>query len=136
MKEYPYNQYEKNKSTLYKMLADGASEEKIKPLFCQVAKECSGGVFDKLVEYFKFDMAREMIENGYDISQSSYLLSDMVKDDRYTETEFARAAFLIENGADVNATATRGTPIFYAIRWGNLKSVKLLLDTLPAHLRN
>ena len=74
-------------------------------------------------------MAREMIENGYDISKSSYLLSDMVEDDRhYTDTEFTRAVFLIENGADVNGKALRGTPIFHAIIWGNLKSVKLLLD--------
>lgn len=74
-------------------------------------------------------MAREIIENGYDISESSSLLSDMVKEDGYnTDTEFTRAVFLIENGADVNAKTIRGTPIFYAIRWGNIKSVKLLLD--------
>ena len=129
IKEYPDNQFEKNQSKLYEMLADGAPDEKIKPLAEKVAKKCSGCVFDKLVEYFKFDMAREMIENGYDISKSSYLLSDMVKDDRhYTGTEFTRAVFLIENGADVNGKALRGTPIFHAIIWGNLKSVKLLLD--------
>lgn len=53
----------------------------------------------------------------------------MVKEDGYnTDTEFTRAVFLIENGADVNAKTIRGTPIFYAIGWGNLKSVKLLLD--------
>ena len=113
---------------LYKMLADGASDEKIKPLAEKVAKKCSGCAFDKLVTYFKFDMAREMIENGYDISKSSYLLSHMVEEDCYTDPEFTRAVFLIENGADVNGKALRGTPIFHAIGWGNLKSVKLLLD--------
>lgn len=128
IKEYPYNQSAKNRSKLYEMLADGAPDEKIKPLAEKVAKEYRGHVFDKLVEYFKFDMAREMIENGYDISKSSYLLSDMVEDDRHTDTEFTRAVFLIENGADVNGKARRGTPIFYALRRRSLKSVKLLLD--------
>lgn len=81
------------------MLADGAPDEKIKPLAEKVTKKCSGCVFDKLVEYFKFDMAREMIENGYDISKSSYLLSDMVEDDRhYTNTEFTRAVFVLKTG--------------------------------------
>ena len=35
---------------------------------------------------------------------------------------------MIGIGADVNGKALRGTPIFHAIIWGNLKSVKLLLD--------
>lgn len=137
IKEYPYNQFAKNRSKLYKMLADGAPDEKIKPLAEKVAKKYSKCVFDELVKYFKFDMAREMIENGYDISESSYLLSDMVEEDCYTDTEFTRAVFLIENGADVNGKALRGTPIFHAIGWGNLKSVKLLLDNgADVNIRN
>ncbi len=129
IKEYPDNQFEKNQSKLNKMLADGAPDEKIKPLAEKVAKKYRGHVFDELVKYFKFDMAREMIENGYDISKSSYLLSDMVEEGRlHTDPEFTRAVFRIENGADVNAKAHRGTPIFHAIIWGSLKSVKLLLD--------
>lgn len=125
IKESPY----KNRARLYKMLEDGAPDEKIKPLAGKAAKGCSGCVFEQLVRYFKFDMAREILENGYDISESSSLLSDMVKEDDYnTDTEFTRAVFLIENGADVNAKTIRGTPIFHAIGWGNLKSVKLLLD--------
>lgn len=122
-------QDERNRFKLDKMLAYGAPDEKIKPLAEKAVKGCSGCVFEQLVRYFKFDMAREILENGYDISESSSLLSDMVKEDGYnTDTEFTRAVFLIENGADVNAKTIRGTPIFYAIRWGNLKSVKLLLD--------
>lgn len=128
IKEYPYNQSMKNRSKLDEMLADGAPDEKIKPLAEKVAKKYSDSVFDKLVKYLKFDMAREMIENGYHISESSYLLSYMVEEDRYTDPEFTRAVFLIENGADVNGKARRGIPIFHAIIWGNLKSVKLLLD--------
>lgn len=125
IKEYPY----KNGARMYKMLEDGAPDEKIKPLAEKAAKGCSGCVFEQLVRYFKFDMAREILENGYDISESSSLLSDMVEEeDGCTDTEFTRAVFLIENGADVNAKTIRGTPIFYAIGWGNLKSVKLLLD--------
>lgn len=126
IKEYPY----KNRTRLYKMLEGGAPDEKIKPLAEKAAKGCSGCVFEQLVRYFKFDMAREILENGYDISESSSLLSDMVEEeeDGCTDTEFTRAVFLIENGADVNAKTIRGTPIFYAIGWGNLKSVKLLLD--------
>ena len=65
IKEYPDNQFEKNQSKLYEMLADGAPDEKIKPLAEKVAKKCSGCVFDKLVEYFKFDMARESEQINY-----------------------------------------------------------------------
>lgn len=134
IKEYPDNQFEKNQSKLYEMLADGAPDEKIKPLAEKVAKKYRGHVFDELVKYFKFDMAREMIENGYDISKSSYLLSDMVEEDRrHTDPEFTRAVFLIENGADVNAKAHRGTPIFHAIIWGKPKICKTIIRQWSRH---
>ena len=76
-----------------------------------------------------------MIENGYDISKSSYLLSDMVEDDRhYTDTEFTRAVFLIENGADVNGKALRGTPIFHAIIYmGKPKICKTIIRQWSRH---
>jgi len=85
----------------------------------------------KWLEMYRPDMAREMLDDGLDISSGEALCKAVLK----TPVREDVVKFLIENGADVNKEWKRrinrrhitGTPIFHAIDCQSEDGVKMML---------
>jgi hypothetical protein len=95
---------------------------KVKNLSEEVRKAIIANDLEKIKELFKKTSVIKKSINGLDDSTPSWLHMAIAHQDNQI------AAFLIEQGANINAKGLIGAPLEEAIRKGNVSTVQFLLD--------